>query len=381
MSLVCGICNDETNKRLYCNVCASTIALEQRLSMLNAMCEVTRLEQQVDAVVDPKHNNKDKPPSANWTKLYETTSRSLANRALATQRETKRVKSATRTVREETDRLRMELAQRKDALAMRKNSVDRRSVGTFTSLRDAVAHQRETVDTLKYETGMKQLRLGRDVCLLFGVKRARRRPEAVVTASKEPSPEPDTVCVLVGSVTVPDLGSIAQNSHVMINTAVERLASLATLLSYYLNVQLPFDICLPQKSHPVLCISHLNSQFSLVCDRRISSFAQHRAKEFETYAMALAMLALCVATLAQTCLGPSDDSSSPQMTPAQVCQLDTMLLSIHSRLNGKAPGDTPRCHTLPCVDAVADYIVSQAYLDIDGHFAEWDVIDKDSISD
>lgn len=383
MSVRCGICNDDdTNKRLYCNCCASSLVLESRLSLLNVICDLSVLRQQVEKIISPD--------STQWLKLYENTSRNLATRVLVIQSATKQVKSTTSQLRAQIEHQRAKMAQRKAAIAALKSRVEPQLGRAVSDTKENIKLTASRIDTLQYETEMKQLRLGRDICLLFGLKRARRKPDSgppsgaskAIELSPPPSPpsaNPDTVCILVGSVTVPDIGSVVQYSHVIVNTAIERISFLAILLSYYLGVQLPYDILLPQKSDIVLRIAKMNSKFSLHCDRRISSFAQHRAKEFETYATGLAMISLCITTIAlhQGMEFPSE------VTPQQVCQLDSLLTFIQNTLNGKIPlvkGVVPVA-SLPSVATVADYIITQAYLDINGHLAEWDVIDKDSISD
>ncbi|ODQ65331.1 hypothetical protein NADFUDRAFT_51925 [Nadsonia fulvescens var. elongata DSM 6958] len=62
--------------------------------------------------------------------------------------------------------------------------------------------------------------------------------------------------LIISFFILPNFITISRYSHHMINVSIERLAYFLVLISYYLNIQLPFEIRLPGRNHPYTRISN-----------------------------------------------------------------------------------------------------------------------------
>ncbi|ANB15334.1 hypothetical protein AWJ20_2961 [Sugiyamaella lignohabitans] len=221
--------------------------------------------------------------------------------------------------------------------------------------------------------------------------------------------------LVLGFNIVPDLSILAHYSHVTVNSALERLASLCHLLAYYLDIRLPYEIT--QTHTGYYRISRPGKEkLRLDITQPILSFAKDKHLEFEAYAEALAMLAIntaailysrgvhislvedivqvnrTVALIAGIRLESSSErvhtlpsSTSPQNPAEGVPSSQQAVTTQPESFQHRAPQPQNRNSTtesfMPDLFSVKDYIVSQMYLDISGGSAEWNLIEKDAILD
>ncbi|KAG5371077.1 hypothetical protein CKK34_1217 [Yarrowia sp. E02] len=147
-----------------------------------------------------------------------------------------------------------------------------------------------------------------------------------------------------------------------INTALDRLASFTCLAAYYLGAPLPYAILLPQKRHPYIRIS--NNNYPLYLEDPLPQVSSEKPAVFSKFAHALAMLCFNLASISHT-LG----FHSHLNTPEEIVKIDKIITRMFLAIEEEDPeGNEVTDVELSCL---ADYILTQVYLEVDGRGSEW----------
>lgn len=167
---------------------------------------------------------------------------------------------------------------------------------------------------------------------------------------------------LIGTLSLPDIITLCMSSHREINTALDRLASFTCLAAYYLGAPLPYVILLPQKRHPYIRIS--NNNYPLFLEDPLPQVSSEKPAVFNKFAHALAMLCLNLASISHT-LG----FHSHLNTSEEIVKIDKIISRMFLTIEEEDPdGSEVTDVELSCL---ADYILTQVYLEVDGGGSEW----------
>lgn len=412
------------------------MVLGNRISLINSKTEVETLTASINGLIGPNlkydpHitiNYGDSstvsgiidPPRAKWTGALEAHSDNLSRRLhkieqgkldLARSLKCKRQKIAELKERNYTITERLSRVRRaaKQAYETQTRLVD----SIITSKSSEMKTISDAIDNIAWSQC-------RDLASLFAIKKRKKRQDVIKETAKNggvlngfetdefkpPSSLPTSEVsgsgggnncngnahyydILVGFVAVPDLSSLSHYQHATINSSLERLAYFCSLVGYYLDVRLTYDILLPQKSQPILRMFHagINIRQSMYLNESVKSIAEQKPKLFEKYACGLAMLALDLALVART-LGVNIS------TCEEISQLNKVVASIYRSLvpsekkKEETTGSTvekkyyiDRDYPLVDLSTLQEFIVAQTYLDINGGSAEWNLIDIDETTE
>lgn len=339
--------------------------------------------------------------SRKYTGLLETKIRNLRNHLDNLKAATSQCREQTEILRESTQKLKVKNKEKENEVQKLRSNMyqiyDKSAKSLAMSISDALLNANQTL--IPQITAMKE-RHARDLALLVNIKRRRRKRDRAVLRPKvtngredlnqpvsEPAPlvadstPPD---VLVSFTVIPDLSLLPHYSQPTINASLERLSYLIALLGYYLDVRLPYDISLPNKYHSYLRVSNHSGSIkhNLFLTTGIQSIAQHRPKDFEKLAEAMAMLALDLAAVA-------DKLGIQRTTLRQICQLNITCALIYPRLIPGKESDTikelilqqqdglqPTAREDLDLSSVTDYIINQVYFEINGASGEWNIVDR-----
>lgn len=418
----CGICSNQASstRKLLCPSCATTSSLGLRIRLVNSLSEVASLTSSIDGLLGGEYVY-DQSVTSDKTRDSMSLNVSLESTNLASRKytgllETKiknlkthldNLKAATSKCREQTIALRESTQQLKTKNKDKENEVrklrgsmyqiyDKSAKSLAMSISDALLNANQNL--VPQITAMKE-KHARDLALLVNIKRRRRKRDRAVLRPKVTnggedltqaalpslSPVADSTPpdVLVSFTVIPDLSILPHYSQPTINASLERLSYLIALLGYYLDVRLPYDISLPNKYHSYLRVSNHSGSIkhNLFLTTGIQSIAQHRPKDFELFAEAMAMLALDLAAVA-------DKLGLQRTTLRQICQLNITCALIYSRLvpgkesdaikdliqqqNGEQPTVTEDLD----LSSVTDFIINQVYFEINGASGEWNIVDR-----
>lgn len=382
----CGICSQPASfsKKFFCASCASFLVLDDRISLINSCSEVSSLARDIDSLLinDTKYKPYRKTTSTTTKGASSTVDTShirnvgvlktkvncLRAQNQRTRHEAQQLKSAVKRDREETERLRDKNEARRIRLKQMREELEKKHrlqksaiISQTTSKREACIHARNTIQQL-------QLRFCRELAYLFGIRRRKRKADET------------SYDIILGFSVLPDLSNLPHYSQSTINIALERLAYFCCLSAYYLDIRLPYEILLPQRSHCYVRMAHFGStKHSIFLTSSITQLAQEQPKEFELYVEGLSMLTLCLLEIAS-----SKDILFESVT--EVAKINHVLSLIYKQFvpethhQSETPSPTPNPPSPATInlETLQDYIINQSYLEINGGSNEWNFIDREA---
>lgn len=408
----CHICGEGPPcKRLLCGACASYMVLGNRISLINSTTEVETLTADINGLIGPnlKYEPKvalrygsDKPSETRWTGALQARTENLARKLHKIEQNKLKLSHSIQETRQTVARLKSANAETISHIREQRKRARQVHDAQKREIHSVVSSNVKDAELLKDSIDRLAWAHCKDLALLFGIRKRRRKKEPVKEsaanggrlhenyrddldeqtgatnvsrngASTRVSPYYD---ILIGFVVVPDLSILSHYPPSTIGSSLERVAYFCCLVAYYLDVRLPFDIFLPQRSQPTVRMAHagLNIKQSIHLNETIKSIAEQKPKLFEHYVGGLAMLALDMAHVARA-LGISISSCE------EIAQLNKVVASVYRSLvpSEKRKRDEQRTSAVNSAMAdlasLQDYIITQTYLDLNGESAEWNLVD------
>lgn len=411
----CGVCGDFPSyaKKFYCPSCASILVLGDRISLAKSLTEIANLSNSLsdrlsaDTKYEP-YNDQSSPDSkkiANAS-LLRTRIHVLRQNLDSLRRNSASVKADTRSIQDQCK----SITNSSSAARKRLDALNSLIQSRFGQQKDLIvaACDETSASVAATQEALLQLRLKycRDLTSLFGIRKRKRKSKRNADSNnvnnvnnvKDENGTKTTVDigagpdigdvkaaqqydVIIGFSVIPDLGNLPHYGQATINVALERVAYFCMLMAYCLDIRLPFEIMLPQRSHSYVRLGHLpsNTKHSIFINSSISRLAHEQPTVFSDHARGFAMLACCLGVLARhrgITIESVEQVTRINVIIANVCKSDTIVTSTTATDMSDTNPTHDRENPLD-LDVVHEYIVSQTYSELSSGSNEWSIIDKD----
>uniref|UniRef100_A0A060T4R2 Autophagy-related protein 14 n=1 Tax=Blastobotrys adeninivorans TaxID=409370 RepID=A0A060T4R2_BLAAD len=401
----CGVCGDCPSyaKKFYCPSCASILVLGDRISLAKSLTEIANLSRSLsdrlsaDTKYEP-YNDQSSPDAKKIANsaLLRTRIHVLRQNLDSLRRHSASVKADTRHIQDQCK----SITSSNSAARKRLDALNSLLRSRFSQQKDLIVAACDETRTSVAATqeAILQLRLKycRDLTSLFGIRKRKRKSKRNAESNivKDDNGTKTTVDVgngldigdvkaqydvIIGFSVIPDLGNLPHYGQATINVALERVAYFCMLMAYCLDIRLPFEIMLPQRSHSYVRLGHLpsNTKHSIFINSSISKLAHEQPTAFSDHARGFAMLACCLGVLARhrgITIESVEQVARINVTIANICKSD-IVVSTTKDMSDTNP--THECEDPLDLDVVHEYIVSQTYSELSSGSNEWSIIDKD----
>ncbi|CAN6644251.1 hypothetical protein TRVA0_020S01530 [Trichomonascus vanleenenianus] len=383
---VCGICKEK--KPFFCASCATYLSLNERLSLVNSSGKAGQLATAVNDLVAgllvyEGRSAQKKPTASSYSRPLRNNATQLENSLTRLKNQAMSVQDANHDIGEQISRLKQENRLKRERIAGLRADLSKAFSDDSGKIWQRCSNRWDAI--VGYDEAIAELQTShcKELIHLFGIRKRRKKPEDNKIPPEDHRPEYN---IIIGFSVLPTLTGIARYNEISLNTAMERLAYFCSLASHYLQIKLPYEILLPQRSHPYVRMGNLSklAKRSLHLTSSVKTLAQSQPKQFEEYVEGLAMLVYSLLTIALHL-----NVEIPSVEAA--VQLDRVLSKIYKALIPDSSGAATRAKLPPLqsfsqvsqlaqksapvcpigVDAIQDYIVTQEYLELNGESGEW----------
>lgn len=413
----CGICDHPASfsKKFFCSSCASFLVLDDYIGLVNVDSEVADLSNELNGMLKDEIRS---DTDSNETTIGRSDNLMLLRSRLSD------LKSRMSCLKNKLAEDRLSIDNHRDSINHLKESniLMKKSLNRLTeecdkqltlqrsSLLSSISELRSGTTIANQSLSQLQTHCCKELIMFFGITEKRRKKyremkSVDMTKNSKRSPPPQLppssngsifahkFDVFIGFSVLPDLSILPHYRQSTINTALERLAYFVALISHYLQIKLPYQILLPQRSYPHLRIAYpaLSIRHTLFIENThsIYNMVQNHSYQFEEYAQGLAMLALCLAQVAnyhQIILTSPQEIVQVNKVISRLCSKYTTdalnsddMSSTESEMSSNKESVTPSPHPPDAhspidLESIQDYIISQVSLEIHGSSSEWNVV-------
>lgn len=140
------------------------------------------------------------------------------------------------------------------------------------SIQESITHKNNGSPNIEKNINSLSQKLGKELGNIFDIKRRRRRTNSQHSSSRSKSSQPSpSIETYISFMMIPNYLKLGQYEYTLINATTDRIAYFCQYLAYYLHIQLPYSISLPQPGSPYVSIG-----ITVNGDSKGRSAARHR---------------------------------------------------------------------------------------------------------